>query len=68
MAVGRQLRVGDGSPMTAWHDDLTELDAMLDYISLGRLGASVNKLVLVVGPEQSASLFAARLGNALLRE
>ena len=65
VAIGRQSRVGDGRPMTAWHEDFCDIEAMADYVKLGGQGASENKLVLVVGPEHSASLFADRLRDAL---
>ncbi len=65
VAIGRQVKVGDGSPMTAWHEDIASMEGMTDYIGLGGLGASDNKLVVVVGPDDSASLFASSLARAV---
>jgi hypothetical protein len=45
VAVGRQRAVGDGSPMTAWHDDLTSLERIVDYIRRGGHGSCDYKLV-----------------------
>jgi hypothetical protein len=39
----------------------------VDYIRLGGLGATDNKLVVVIGSERSASLFSAKLKSVLLR-
>jgi hypothetical protein len=63
VAVGRQNRVGEGSPMTAWHEDLADINAMIEYVRLGGLGASNNKLVVVIGPEAASQQFADRLGR-----
>lgn len=49
VAIGRQTAVGDGSPMTAWHEDLIEMDQVVEYVRGGGHGASERKLVLVVG-------------------
>ncbi len=59
--IGRQKRVGDGIPMTAWHQDLSHVDQMRDYLVLGGHGGTENKLVVVIGPEGSAALLAERL-------
>ena len=58
VAAGRQARVGEGNPMTAWHEDLSDMNAMIEYVRLGGLGASNNKLVVVIGPEAASSQFA----------
>lgn len=59
--IGRQSRVGDGTPMTAWHEDLTDLNGVIDYVKLGGLGASDNKLVIIIGGGVAPSAFADRL-------
>ena len=41
------------NPMTAWHDELTDLASMLAYVSDGGFGSRPNKLVLIVGREQT---------------
>jgi hypothetical protein len=58
---GRQHSVGDGDPMTAWHADMVDLESMIEYVRLGGLGASENKLVLVIGPESILSQVGDRL-------
>ena len=68
MAVGRQIEIGDGRPMTAWHEGLADIEPMIEYIRLGGQGASEYKLVLVIGPEHSAAAFADRLRPVLRRE
>jgi hypothetical protein len=44
--------------MTAWHEDLTDINAMIEYVRLGGHGASGYKLILVIGPESMAAQFA----------
>jgi hypothetical protein len=61
VAIGRQSRIGDGDPMTAWHDHFPGLAEMIDYVKLGGHGASENKLIVVIGPDFAAALFAERL-------
>jgi len=64
VAAGRQTKVGDGSPMTVWDDDMTDFEAMVDYVQLGGQGAFDNKLVIVVGPKSAAVAFADRIGRS----
>lgn len=51
---GRQARVGDGVPMTAWHEELDSVDAILEYVRLGGHGSCWRKIILLVGPEADA--------------
>jgi len=65
VAIGRQDRVGDGIPMTAWHDDLRDMAAMIDFLRLGGLGGTDHKLVVVVGDAPSTVGFADGLSSSL---
>jgi len=58
VSMGRQSRVGDANPMTAWHDDLADSRSMANYVVLGGHGSSQNKLVVVIGPDDCATGFA----------
>jgi hypothetical protein len=49
--IGRQATVGDGVPMTSWHDDAVSFDEMADIAALC-FGAHERVLILVVGQEQ----------------
>ena len=49
--LGRQRAVGDGVPMTSWHDDLTTVDEMAAFIACGGLGAAPVLIAVVVGEE-----------------
>jgi len=55
VSVRRQDKVGDGSPMTAWHEDRQRMSDILEYLRLGGHGASRNKLIVVIGPEEVRS-------------
>ena len=57
VAIGRQPQVGNGDPMTAWHDDKLDLRAMVEWIALGGHGAADCKLVVVVGSAKVALKF-----------
>jgi hypothetical protein len=46
--AGRQERVGDGSPMTSWHDEATTLEQIAD-VAVPGLGACAFVLCVVVG-------------------
>jgi hypothetical protein len=59
--TGRQSRVGDGKPMTAWHSDFLDLDSMVDYVRMGGNGGRDNKVIVVIASERSTALFAERL-------
>jgi hypothetical protein len=52
--MGRQQRVGDGVPMTAWHEDLESVDDIVDYILLGGHGSRIAKAVIVIGAKDDA--------------
>jgi hypothetical protein len=49
--LGRQRAVGDGFPMTSWHDDLVTIDEMADFIALGGHGGAAALIVIVIGDE-----------------
>jgi hypothetical protein len=48
VSLGRQAWVGDGAPMTSWHDDLHTIDKMAEFIASGGLGGNVDYAVAVV--------------------
>lgn len=45
----RQRAVGDGTPMTAWHEDITQDSAIASYIWTGGQGHAPHKVALVIG-------------------
>ncbi len=50
--TGRQANVGDGLPMTSWHDDITDVREMAKFVVSGGLGLNVDyHVVVVVGSE-----------------
>ena len=46
--LGRQKAVGDGSPMTAWFEEITRVKDMADHIKYSGLGHN-NRVVVVFG-------------------
>jgi len=50
VTVGRQKAVGDGSPMTSWHEEALTVDQMAE-IAAGLLGGQQFVLVVIVGSE-----------------
>lgn len=61
VSIGRQIRIGDGDPMTSWHTDLATLNDIAEYLKLGGLGSSDFKIIIVLGSDQDASFVANRL-------
>lgn len=57
---GVQNAVGDGHPMTTWHEDALSLDAMCEVAALC-FGSAVQVLCIVVGTGQDQRAFAERL-------
>lgn len=55
VTCGRQRAVGDGSPMTAWHDALTASSEVIDYIRRGGHGSCDYKLIALVGTDRVSS-------------
>jgi hypothetical protein len=52
VSLGRQAEVGDGIPMTSWHEDLRTIDAMAGFVVSGGLGRNCDYAVaIVVGSE-----------------
>lgn len=47
--AGRQRRIGEGTPMTAWHEDLSDDQAIASYILTGGQGVAEHKVVVVIG-------------------
>jgi hypothetical protein len=55
--LGRQAKVGDGVPMTSWHDDLQDLGEIAAFVVSGGLGLTCDyHLALVVGSENDYRL------------
>ena len=63
VSIGRQEKVGDGSPMTAWHEHLSNIDDIVSYIRTGGQGTAETKIVVVIGREQSADTIARRIAE-----
>ena len=57
VAIGREAWVGGGSPMTAWHDHITDWSEMLAFVRLGGQGGSDNKLIVVLGNNEAYEYF-----------
>jgi len=54
---GRQANVGDGVPMTSWHDDLQDLGEIAEFVVSGGLGLNCDyHLALVVGGDNDYRL------------
>jgi hypothetical protein len=49
VSIGGQAAVGDGVPMTAWHDDVITVEQMICFATSVRFGGAENVLVLLVG-------------------
>ena len=64
VSAGRQEKVGDGNPMTAWHNRFGNIDEIVSYIGAGGHGAAETKIVVLIGPEQSADLIARKIAQA----
>ena len=63
VTMGRQAKVGDGNPMTAWHEWLSDTDDMISYIRSGGHGSAERKIVVVVGPKHSSAVVAQRIAR-----
>ena len=67
VTIGRQLAVGDGSPMTSWHEADTT-PAQMAQVALHCFGGYDHVLVLVVGDETAFAESVRALQDALTRE
>jgi hypothetical protein len=63
--VGRQHAVGDGDPMTAWHDQPATLAEMIESGTRFRYGGSDHVLFLVVADESRYTDAAEELKRAV---
>jgi len=63
VSAGRQEKVGDGIPMTAWHRDLLGVDEVISYVRTGGQGTAETKVVVVIGPDHSADTIARRIAQ-----
>jgi len=64
---GRQTAVGDGSPMTAWHEDAVGVDQMADVVYYGA-GGQDYVVALVVGNEIDFTSAVGSLKGRLARQ
>jgi len=53
--TGRQKAIGDGSPMTSWHEDISTLEAMVDFVLRGSFGACDYLVAIFIGSSQDYS-------------
>jgi len=67
VAVGRQKAVGDGSPMTSWHDEASSIEQMAK-VAASCFGGEDRVLVLVVGREQDLAASAAAVKDCIARD
>jgi hypothetical protein len=67
VAVGRQRAVGDGSPMTSWHEEALTPEDMAEVAALC-FGGEEQVLVLVVGRESDLAASAAAVKDRLARD
>jgi hypothetical protein len=56
VAAGLQLMVGDGIPMTAWHEEMGVAE-MAEFVARGGMGGYERKLVVVVGADEVVARF-----------
>lgn len=64
VAAGLQEQVGDGMPMTAWHEDAVTLPQIIE-VAIDCLGSADQVLCLVVGRDSDVAEFAAELRRRL---
>ena len=64
VSIGMQEQVGDGFPMTAWYKSLSQIDEITSYLRTGGQGVSETKVVVVIGPENSADAVARGIAEA----
>ncbi|HUA20269.1 MAG TPA: hypothetical protein VMU80_16200 [Bryobacteraceae bacterium] len=64
VSIGRQGKVGEGDPMTAWHEEFSDEEEMVSYIRMGGHGAAEKKIVVVVGPEHRAAAIAHEIAQS----
>jgi len=68
VSAGKQAAVGDGHPMTAWHNDFSDAEKMASWVCLGGHGLSLNRLVIVFGPDSAVLQFALTLSELVSRD
>lgn len=66
VAVGRQLAVGDGSPMTSWHEEAQAAEEMAEVAALC-FGSQDRVLILVLGQEQDLQTSVVAMKNRRAR-
>ena len=67
VAIGRQRAVGDGSPMTSWHEEDTT-PVQMAKVALLNFGSKDHVLILVVGNEQAWTMSVRAMQNELARQ
>ncbi len=60
--AGRQKAVGDGSPMTAWFEEVTDPKQMAEH---SFLGGSDNRVIVVLGTSKDFNRFVAAIKKEL---
>jgi len=65
--IGRQVAVGDGNPMTSWHERVATPDQMIRMVLGGTFGGSDNVVVIVLGDEATSAGLKSRLLEGLDR-
>ena len=53
--TGRQKAVGDGSPMTSWHEDKSTVEAMMDFVLRGSFGTCDYLVAVFIGSNEEYS-------------
>ncbi len=63
--AGRQAEVGEGSPMTAWYEDITKPNDIAEHIASGGQGGCSNKLVVLIGSPKNVSIVRTQIRAAI---
>ena len=64
--LGRQKAVGDGSPMTAWHEEIRDYEEMVDNACHGVSGGNDNIIIFVIGRIEDYKRFVKMFTDVLL--
>jgi hypothetical protein len=66
VSLGRQKAVGDGSPMTAWFEDIITPKAMAEHVYEFGFGGEDNRVILLIGNSDEYSMFLEEFRNYLI--
>lgn len=61
--IGRQSAIGEGDPLTTWHDDMSDSD-IASYVLTGGPGSSDTKVVVIVAPDIVAERLIRKLSKS----